>query len=62
MKLRRHGSDSRIKEKGEVRIKSHDLAVRENERILQRNKELQKHLLINEKRQEEIYDLKYEIQ
>ena len=43
-----------LKKKVEIKIKSFDLAVRENERILQRNKEkeLQKHQLIYEKRQE----------
>ena len=60
----RHGQYSRIKKKVEIKIKTLDLAVRKNERILQQNKkeELQKHLLIYEKRQEEIYDLKYQIQ
>ena len=45
-----------LKKKVEIKIKTLDLAVRENERILQRNKEkeLQKHLLISENRQEEI--------
>ena len=51
-----------LKKKVEIKIKSLDFAVRENERILERHKEkeLQKHLLIYEKRQEEIYDLKYQ--
>ena len=53
-----------LKKKVEIKIKSLDLAVRESKRILQRykEKELPKHLLIYEKRQEEIYDLKYQIQ
>ena len=53
-----------LKKKVEIKIKTLDLAVRKNERILQQNKEkeLQKHLLIYEKRKEEIYDLKYQIQ
>ena len=53
-----------LKKNVEIKIKTLDLVVRENERILQRNKEkeLQKHLLIYENRQEEIYDLKYQIQ
>ena len=53
-----------LKKKVEIKIKTLDLVVRKNERILQQNKkeELQKHLLIYEKRQAEIYDLKYQIQ
>ena len=53
-----------LKKKVEIKIKTLDLAVRKNARILQRNKqnELQKHMVIYEKRQEEIYDLKYQIQ
>ena len=53
-----------LKKNVEIKIKTLDLVVRKNERILQQNKkeELQKHLLIYEKRQEEIYDLKYQIQ
>ena len=53
-----------LKKKVEIKIKTLDIAVRKNARILQRNKqnELQKHMVIYEKRQEEIYDLKYQIQ
>ena len=55
-------SIQKLKKKIEIKIKTLDETVVENERILQRNKEkeLLKHLLIYEKRQEEIYDLKYQ--
>ena len=47
-----------------AKIKTLDLVVQDNELILRRNKEkeLKRHLLVFETRQEEIHDLKYQIQ
>ena len=57
-------STQELKTKFEIKTKTLGLAVGENRRILQWNKEkeLKKHLLICQKRQEEVNELKYHIQ
>lgn len=58
------GRISELLHKVSAKIKTLDLVVQDNELILRRNKEkeLKRHLLVFETRQEEIHDLKYEIQ
>ena len=58
------GRISELLHKVSAKIKTLDLVVQDNELILRRNKEkeLKRHLLVFETRQEEIHYLKYEIQ